>query len=116
MDLPVRRPKPKEKQIVLAFPDELDNWVRQQTKTPGRLPDAQPNLTARLLADAMQMYRSPKPLLELNRDGLQRMHALLAEMVQRTQLVHARAEDLMRNVRQCRDFKGTPTSPIPPVE
>ncbi|HET8667754.1 MAG TPA: hypothetical protein VFM10_07215, partial [Terriglobales bacterium] len=28
LGLPVRRPKPKEKQIVLAFPGELDRWVR----------------------------------------------------------------------------------------
>lgn len=32
LDLPVRRPKPNEKQIVLAFPDELDSWLRQQSQ------------------------------------------------------------------------------------
>ncbi len=35
LGLPVRRPKPNEKQIVLAFPEELDAWLRApHTHTP----------------------------------------------------------------------------------
>ncbi len=34
LDLPVRRPKPNEKQIVLAFPEELDAWLRNQSSRP----------------------------------------------------------------------------------
>ncbi len=34
LDLPVRRPKPNEKQIVLAFPEELDAWLRNQSMRP----------------------------------------------------------------------------------
>ncbi len=29
LGLPVRRPKPNEKQIVLAFPEELDAWLKR---------------------------------------------------------------------------------------
>jgi hypothetical protein len=34
LDLPVRRPKPNEKQIVLAFPEELDAWLKHQSRRP----------------------------------------------------------------------------------
>ncbi len=32
MGLPVRRPKPKEKHIVLAFCEELDGWARNNSQ------------------------------------------------------------------------------------
>lgn len=34
LGLPVRRPKPNEKQIVLAFPQEIDAWLRRQAHRP----------------------------------------------------------------------------------
>lgn len=103
MDLPVRRPKPKEKQIVLAFPDELDDWVRQQTvrsrsERPAQVSGNQ--LTSEILADTMRLHRYREPLKTTNRESLDRMHALLDQMVQNTQTVRDRAEHLLRNMEQ----------------
>jgi len=48
LDLPVRRPKPNEKQIVLAFPDELDAWVRRQSERKPEYPSLQRQELVRL--------------------------------------------------------------------
>lgn len=102
MGLPIRRPKPKEKQIVLAFPDELEDWVRQQTAGVRATPrKANPSeVTPEVLADALRLYR--EPIREANREGLERMHILLAQMMQSTQVVHASAEHLFRNLQEFR--------------
>ena len=47
LGLPIHRPLPSKKHIVIAFPDELDRWIRRQSvegdaaNAPGELKRAQ---------------------------------------------------------------------------
>lgn len=61
LDLPVRRPKPYEKQIVLAFPEELDGWLRRQSHRP-RPTHAQNQELARLCELVQQTMMETKRL------------------------------------------------------
>src|SRR5512133_762410 len=57
MALPVRRPKPKYRQIVLAFPDELNHWLHAQPKHHHVKPTTALAHTRGLLAITMEQTR-----------------------------------------------------------
>ena len=109
LGLPIRRPKPKEKQIVLAFPDELDDWVRQQTLDPIARVQRAPRGTNEDTARSAQPFFIGQQSLNVHRDGLQRMHALLAEMVRRTHVVQAQAEVLYKRLQTFQKARATAT-------
>ncbi len=70
LSLPVRRPKPNEKQIVLAFPDELDAWVRRQSVQRTHLGEPQNEEMVRL-----------RGLVERTLHETRRLQALTEEMM-----------------------------------
>jgi hypothetical protein len=73
LDLPVRRPKPNEKQIVLAFPDELDAWVRRQSE-----------------------HRRPEYNGDTNRQELKRLRELIERTVSETRRLQAATEQIIK--------------------
>lgn len=72
LDLPVRRPKPNEKQIVLAFPDELDAWVRRQS------------------------HQRPSELTLQNTDELSRLRELIERTLKETRRLQVATEQLIK--------------------
>ncbi len=115
MGLPIRRPKPKEKQIVLAFPDELDDWVRQQSvsariEAPGQTPT--PRITSELLVNSLRISAHRAPLKVANRAGLDRMHLLLTQMIHNAEMVRTRAESLFRNAQQLQNNRKEGPLPL----
>src|SRR5512133_1808800 len=64
MALPVRRPKPKYRQIVLAFPEELNHWLRAQPKHHYVKPTTTLAHTRGLLAITMEHTRRAKERIE----------------------------------------------------
>lgn len=96
MGLPIRRPKPKEKQIVLAFPDELDAWVRQQAAQTAQETcgvDFDPTDT---IVEQVTTQHNDQLVRALNLEGLERMQVLLEQLLQQTRVAHERAEDLCK--------------------
>ncbi len=76
--LPVRRPIAHNKRIVIAVPDELDNWLKRN------------------LAPAGYSWRGEAAV---RRAEVERMHRLLAHMAEETKKVRARADHLMELLR-----------------
>lgn len=109
LGLPIRRPKPKDKQIVLAFPDELDDWVRQQTLDPIAQVRHAPRGTHEETTRSVQSFLIGQHPLNSHREGLQRMHALLAEMARRTHVLHAQAEVLHKRLQTLQKVRATAT-------
>jgi len=73
LGLPVRRPKPKHKQIVLAFPDELNAWLRgQSTRQPSR-------------SNSREEFRRMQELVTQVREQTRMLHDQTAEIVDRLQ-------------------------------
>jgi hypothetical protein len=71
LDLPVRRPKPNEKQIVLAFPEELDSWLRSQSQRSHH-PHSQNEEFARLRELVQQTMLETKRLQDATEQLLKR--------------------------------------------
>ncbi len=82
MGLPVRRPGP-ERHIVVAFPDELDNWVRNTRRNP--------------MPREPQRLAQPPRNAEEHRKELHRLRLLLGTMVER---LHANRDHTSRLVAQ----------------
>jgi hypothetical protein len=79
LKLPVRRPYGLDKHVVIALPDELDNWVHQRLRPRSNRPAGS------------QVDHS---------EQLERMRRLLQCMVERTQLLHDNVEVLRNNAQQ----------------
>jgi hypothetical protein len=74
MGLPVRRPKPRERQIVLAFPEELDTWLHSAPRR--QRPD-----TAATLARTQCLVGV---MLQQTRLAQQRIQEIRERAIQRT--------------------------------
>jgi hypothetical protein len=72
LGLPVRRPKPNEKQIVLAFPDELDAWVRESQHQSGSQNSQRQELTR--LRELIEQTVSETKRLQLATEQLLKMY------------------------------------------
>lgn len=77
LGLPVRRPKPNEKQIVLAFPEELDAWLKRPAM--------------RSQATAHFVHGSPQ-----NREEFARLRLLIQRTMDETKRLHATTQALLK--------------------
>ncbi len=75
LGLPVRRPKPNEKQIVLAFPEELDNWLKRSPQ------------------------RDFAPMTK-RREEFERLRVLLQQTMHETQRLNETTQNLLRFTRR----------------
>ncbi len=78
LGLPVRRPKPNEKQIVLAFPEELDNWLKRSPQ------------------------RQPTPLIKRHEE-FERLRSLLQRTMSETKRLHDTTQTLLRFTQRYED-------------
>lgn len=77
LGLPVRRPKPNEKQIVLAFPDELDAWLKHP---------ARPSYSPALIRENNREHR----------EEFVRLRALIHRTMAETKRLQATTEALLK--------------------
>ncbi len=90
--LPVRRPIAHNKRIVIAVPDELDNWLRRN------------------LAPAGYSWRGE---VAARRAEVERMHRLLVHMHEETKKVRARADHLMELLKIATTNRGSRAEAAP---
>lgn len=73
LGLPVRRPRPNERQIVLAFPDELDAWLKrspQATSSNGKRRqefERLRNLLQQTMAETKRLQQTTQTLLRFTK-------------------------------------------------
>jgi hypothetical protein len=112
MGLPVRRPKSKEKQIVLAFPDELEEWIRRQPPTStNRQPTDRDSDSSQASGperseaprSTLIMQCSRAELQDFHRAEIERLRSLLAHIAQEIRILSEGTESLVRSVHDLRE-------------
>jgi len=87
MGLPVRRPGP-ERHIVVAFPEEIDNWVKGSVRQPTPVPG---NVVVTLNGDHISVQQ------------LVRLRDLMSKM---TDMLHENRQHTSRLVKQVERYLG----------